>query len=667
MVGKIVDLVRNLTPIALIGSGGVGKTSIALTVLHHNHIKKRFGANRRFIRCDQFTASCAHLLSRLSKVIGAGVENPGDLASLRPFLSSREIFIVLDNAESILDPQGTDAQEIYAVVEELSRFDNICLCITSRISVIPSDCKTIDVPTLSIDAARDAFYRIYEDAERPDSVDNILDQLDFHPLAVTLIAVVAHQNKWDTDKLTREWERQRTGILQMIHDGSNAATIELSLASPTFQELGPNARAFLEVIAFFPQGINENNLSWLFPTILNRANISDKFCVLSLAYRSNSFITMLAPLRDHFHPKDPKSSQLLSIAKERYFTRMSAVTNPNMPDFGESRWIASEDVNVEHLLDVFTTIDGNSVRVWDACADFIRHLAYHKQRSTILGPRIEGLPDRHPAKPKCLFQFSRLSHSVGNLAERKRLLTVALTLWRKRGNDRAVARALSHLSDTNRLLDLHEEGMQLAEEASEIFKRLGDMSGQAQCLVDLARLLYAVNRLDAAEETAFHAIDLLSGRSEQHPVCELHGLLAKIYRSKGDREKASDHFEVARALASSFNWHQQLFPIHCDLARLFFDEGRFDDAQAHVERAKSHTLNHTLRVGHTMELQAELWYEQHRFGEARSEALRAIDVFEKLGATKSLNRCSEFVQRVEEEMNKPVILDESAGDGELFV
>ena len=632
MIEKIVGLAENLTSTALVGVGGIGKTSIALTALHHDRIRERFGDDRRFIRCDQFTPSCAHFLSRLSKVTGAGIENPEDLASLRQFLSSKEVFIVLDSVESILDPQGMDAQEIYAVVEELSQTDNVCLCITSRISTIPPGCETFDIPTLSIEAARDAFHRIYETGERSDPVDKILEQLSFHPLSTTLFATVAHQSRWDMARLVREWKMHRTDLLKTKHNESLAATIEHSLTSAMFRELGPDARALLEVVAFFPQGVNEDNIDWLFPTIPDRRNIIDQFCVLSLTYRSNGFITMLTPLRDYLRPKDPASSPLLSMTKEHYFTRMSVDLDPDEPGFGETQWITSEDVNVEHLLDVFTTVDPNSDGVWNACANFMQHLFWHKKRLTILKPKIEGLPDDHHLKPNCLYELSRLFDSVGNQVERKRLLTYALKLWREQGNDDEVVWVLGHLSDANWKMGLREEGIQQAKEASEICERLGDTIEQARCLIKLAWFLYSGSQLDAAKEAALRAIDLLPEKGEQHRALYSHQVLGNVYRSKGEIEKAIHHFEVALEIASSFNWHAQLFWVHYDLADLFLNHGRFDDADAHAKSAKSHAIDSELYLGLATELQTRVWYRQRNLDEAKSEVLRATDIYEKLGA-----------------------------------
>jgi len=89
----------------------------------------------------------------------------------------------------------------------------------------------------------------------------------------------------------------------------------------------------------------------------------DKFCVLSLTYWSKGFITMLAPLRDHLRPKNLISPLLLCTTKDCSFGRLSVAINPNGPNFGETRWIVSEGVNVERLLNIFTTIDTNSYDV----------------------------------------------------------------------------------------------------------------------------------------------------------------------------------------------------------------------------------------------------------------------------------------------------------------
>ena len=574
--------------------------------------------------------------------------------------------IVLDNAESILDPQGADARKIYAVVEELSQFDNICTCITSRISTIPPDCKRFDVPMLSTDAARDAFYRIYDSADRSDLIDRILEQLDFHPLSITLLATVAHQNKWDTNRLSREWERRRTGVLQTKHSNSLAAAIELSLASPMFLELGPDARALLGVVAFFPQGVDENNLEWLFPTISNRTVIFDDFCILSLAYRSSGFFTMLAPLRDYLSPKDPGVSPLLCATKERYFARISVNIFPGEPNFEESQWITSDDVNVEHLLDVFTTVDRDSHGVWDACAYFMGHLFWHKRRLTVLGPKIEGLPDNHPSKPACLIILARLFDSVGNWVEQKRLIVYALDIQRERGSEDEVAGALMVLSDTNRMIDLHEEGIQQAREALEIYERLGNTRQQADCLRKLALLLGSDNQLDAAEEAAFRAISLLPEEGRQYRVCQSHFALGDIYRFSGETEKSIHHFEAVAGIASASNWSNDLFWAHYNLAHLFCDQGRFGDAQAHVEHAKSHAINNKHHLGLAAETQAGIWHRQDRLEEAKSEAMRAADIFGKLGAAKDVERCRKLLRATEKELDTPVVSGQSCFNCELL-
>ena len=664
LIDKIVGFAEHLAPIALIGAGGIGKTSVILTVLHHDRIKQRFGDNRWFIRCDQFPASRTHFLRRLSKVIGAGIENPESLAHLRRHLSSKEMLIVLDNAESVLGLQGTSGQEIYAVVDELSQFSNICLCITSRILTVPPGYEVLDIPTLSIEAGRDTFYRIYKLGEQSDPVNNILEQLDFHPLSITLLATVAQHNRWDTNRLTVEWEKRRTGVLHAQHSRSLAATIELSLTSPMFRELGPDARGLLGAVAFFPQGVNEKNIDWLFPTISDGPNMFDKFCTLSLTYRSHGFITMLAPLRDYLRPKDPTSSPLLSKTKECYFAQLSTPIHPDKPGFSEAQWIMSEDVNVEHLLDVFTTTDVSSENVWDACANFMDRLFWHKPRLVVLGPKIEALPDDHPSKARCLRDLSWLFHVVGNWVERKRLLAHALKLWKKQGDDFQVALTLSDLSDANRLMDLYEEGAQRAKEALEIFERLGDAVEQARCLTHLAWLMHDNGQLDAAEESASRAIDLLPEKGQQTRVCEGHRVLGEIYRSKGEAEKAIHHLEIALGIASSLNTVYQLFWVHFILADVFSGEDRSDDARAHIEHAKSYAVNDPYNLARASHLQAGFLYQQRRFEEATSEALGALDVFEKLGAMHDAEKIRQLLERIDCYAQRNGTPDELDDDGE---
>jgi tetratricopeptide (TPR) repeat protein len=552
------------------------------------------------------------------------------------------------------------------VVEELSQFETIWLCITSRITTVPRDCKRMVIPTLSMEAACDIFYAIYDDGGRSDVVSGLLQQFDFHALSIELLATTASHTMWDYGRLVREWDTHRTQVLHTDHNESLAAAIELSLDSPMFRKLGPDARDLLGVVAFFPQGVDENNLDWLFPTISNRKNIFGGFRILSLTYRSDGFFTMLAPLRDYLRPKDPTLSPLLLATKGCYCKRLSVDIGPGRPGYEEARWITPEDVNVKHLLDVFTSVDANSDKIWGTCAYFMEHLYWHKTRLTMLGPKLEGLPDSQPSKPTCLLHLSRLFGSVGNHVECKRLLIHTLKLWREREKDFEVAQTLRLLASTNKRLLLPKEGIPQAKESLEIFKRLNHVLGQARTLQQLARVLRQDNQLDAAEEATSRSIDLLPDNTNKFLVCQGHRALGGMCLSKGEAEKAIEHLETALAIADSFNWHGEQSRILHHLAQLFLYQGRFDDAHAHVERAMSHTANDAYMLGCATELKARIWCKQGKLEEAKSETLDAVRMFEKLGAAKGVENCRNLLRDIEKKAKKPVTSGKLCFNGDIL-
>ena len=153
------------------------------------------------------------------------------------------------------------------------------------------------------------------------------------------------------------------------------------------------------------------------------------------------------------------------------------------------------------------------------------HLYWHKPQLVVPGSRIEGLPDDHPSKARCLDTLSLLFDVTGNDTERKRLLIHALKLWREQENDSQVARTLRTLSDANRMLGRYKEGIQQVKEALETYERLNDRLGQARCLDCLARVLLDDKQLDAAEEAVFRAINLLPNGGQQFLASQCHRLL----------------------------------------------------------------------------------------------------------------------------------------------
>ena len=196
-------------------------------------------------------------------------------------------------------------------------------------------------------------------------------------------------------------------------------------------------------------------------------------------------------------------------------------------------------------------------------------------------------------------------------------------------------------------MGLYEEGIRQAKEASEIFERIGDVVQQAYSLINLALVLRGDGQPDAAKEAASRAIDLLPEKGEELRVCTAHRTLGEIYERKGKMKKAIRHLEIALDVASSHNMTGRDLPKIIPWSRVFTTERKFGDAQILIERTKSLAADNPRLLAFAMNQQARIWIGQHRFDEARSEALRAFNAFEQVGDTHHAENARGLLQQSE--------------------
>jgi Cdc6-like AAA superfamily ATPase len=103
-ISKILHLFGQGTPrIAILGAGGMGKTSLARAIVHHGETTGRYEQHRFFVACDSAATQV-----ELAALIGAhlGLKPGKDLTHsiIQHFSSSPPSLLILDNLETLWEP-----------------------------------------------------------------------------------------------------------------------------------------------------------------------------------------------------------------------------------------------------------------------------------------------------------------------------------------------------------------------------------------------------------------------------------------------------------------------------------------------------------------------------------------------------------------------------------
>jgi hypothetical protein len=285
LVAELTNLVVNDEHIALIGPGGMGKSSLAKAILNEALVVEKFAERRFFVTYDGMDPSAITFETFMTRLAGAlGIELVGadPMRQVRTFLHSTSAFIVLDNAETFEEARGQSAlQEIPPAIADIADIPGITLILTSRSRRNAPNVPWItkDIPPLDVDSAREAFFRIYRQDSRSNAeeeITNLLMELEFHPLSINLLANAAQQNGWSPHMLLTRWKHQPSAVLDHGEgkQQSLSATMQLSLSSPSIQNFGKDGGRTLAIIAFLPQGLNGDLATQFNCCHLFRASIS---------------------------------------------------------------------------------------------------------------------------------------------------------------------------------------------------------------------------------------------------------------------------------------------------------------------------------------------------------------------------------------------------------
>jgi Cdc6-like AAA superfamily ATPase len=116
--------------IAILGAGGIGKTSLSRVVLHHPELTARYEQHRFFVHCGTVSTSI-----QLAALIGAHIGLKPEKDLTRPvihyFSSITATLLILDNLEALWEPKETRG-DVENFLSLLSEVEHLALIVSTE-------------------------------------------------------------------------------------------------------------------------------------------------------------------------------------------------------------------------------------------------------------------------------------------------------------------------------------------------------------------------------------------------------------------------------------------------------------------------------------------------------------------------------------------------------
>ncbi|KAJ7218197.1 P-loop containing nucleoside triphosphate hydrolase protein, partial [Mycena rebaudengoi] len=311
-------LIQDSAHIAILGAGGMGKTSLATAAIHNPQVEAKY-SHRYFVPCHS-SPTCTELAATIADHIGfeKGSNLPKRIAHY--FAHAPPSLLVLDNLETPWEALSARS-EVEEFLSLLTNAPHLGLMITLRGVEHPSKVKwtrpfLAPLEPLSNVAAQRTFIEVADEGHDDASIKELLELTGNLPLAVSLIASVASSE--GCAQALSWWKLESTQMLSDGYDQRSSLDISIML-SYTSSRMTPGAQQLLSILSMLPDGLADADLVQAPLPILDILACKATLIQTALAFvGQDQHLKVLVPIREHILHTHPPANALKLKLREHF-------------------------------------------------------------------------------------------------------------------------------------------------------------------------------------------------------------------------------------------------------------------------------------------------------------------------------------------------------------
>ncbi|KAH8814575.1 hypothetical protein DL96DRAFT_1820747 [Flagelloscypha sp. PMI_526] len=540
--------------IAVLGPGGVGKTTVTTAVLHDPRVTAAF-LTRYFISCERATTTDLLLIQIADTLSIPQASRDGNLASLIVHHIRRDMHSVLlciDNLETVWEMEQAKVDHFLEVLSGVG--SKLAVLVTMRGTQEPKTSFLWDRIVLT-GLNKDDSNLMYETLScklADASAQMLLPKLSGSPLAIKLFALMVKEGD-SPSQLLSSWDEHGTKALEIggTHRLSNLnQSIHLSIFSPRIDDIG---RLVLGLIALMPDGLStsppwfEGFASVLPDRSLLRATLRTlrRAALLEESGEPPRW-QMLPPIQQFCLQLIDWASPAVASLVELYVTK---VTEHWTYTFSASHAIMlPEMANIRQLLLYGSSLQPVPSLIGEASEEYASWANWQGiDESAFLSAFLRlAIPTRHMAYIHrrlgiVHLRWDRLDAAEASFNHSLKLFTEADSEW---------GQADTHVALGN--LELRRERLDAADAslhcALELYIQLESRLGEANARRSIGDLHVCRDQLDSAEASFTLALNLYTEAQYQWGEANTHESLGGLYLRRDQLDAAEVSFNRALRL-----------------------------------------------------------------------------------------------------------------------